>query len=262
MASLDGSLFCPDCGGVLVPYFIKTSETSDIGVNYCYNCGGFWCDHWVANKISYNKFQELARDLPLYDEESLMGGNGKCPYCFVKLQRLLGENIPSNLIVEACPQCWGNWFPKGELFRFKIAQESKLDYLKKWNVPLKSVYQVLLPIIILAVISASIPLTLNLFQQKTREQTIASEFVKNLQIVPSGVGNTYLVFNTNTPMISEVEYGLSLTKMQKIPVSIIFQTYHQVEFKNLISGSTYYYKIWLYKEGRVYVLPVKSFTVK
>lgn len=258
MANLDGTLYCPSCQAILVPYFLKVSGKNEATISYCYSCGGFWCEHWTANNISYKEFQELAKDLPKYNEEPLLSGVGNCPFCSVRLQRLIGENIPANLNVYACPQCFGNWFPRGELLHFKSAQESKIDYLKKWSIPLKSIYQVLLPVLFLTMSVTMIYFTVQLTQKRVEQRTIASGYIRNVQEIISGENEVIIAFNSNLPLVSELVWEKNKV-LTKYIISWEPQTFHQLKITSLQKGETYKYQILLHIGGYIYETPVKTF---
>jgi len=262
MATPEGTLHCPDCDGILVPYAVTISSENEVNLNYCYNCGGFWCDHWVANRISYKQFKSISTQFPEHSNSFVLGSGKKCPYCEIGLQRIQGENIPQDLTVFSCPQCFGNWFPKGELPRFKLAQESKLDYLKTWGVPLRSVYQILLPVLVLILIGVAIPATVYLTQKNQEARIMASEYIKNEQVIQSGLEEVIIAFTTTNPMPTEIEYGLSENSLQKLSISVVEQTFHQIKITELQKGKRYVYRIILHKGGKPLLLPFGYFGIK
>lgn len=262
MACPDCGVFnCPDCGGVLVPLNEKLENGKDISINYCFSCGGYWCDHWKANDISYNDFVKLSAKLPVFDKETVYGGNGKCPFCSVLLDILRSESVPVDLRIKVCPQCQGNWFPQGQFSKFKIAQKAKLDYFKTWNIPIQSIFQVLIPVFILVFLGASIPVSMYLSQKQQNDQISASELVHNVQVIPAGEKQVIIAFSTNIALPTEVEYGKAIFDFKKVPVSVSASTFHSVHLANL-DLEKYYYRIIVHEEGRAIPLPLRSFTVR
>jgi Zn-finger nucleic acid-binding protein len=259
---IGGGLYCPDCGGVLVSQKQLLNPNKEITIDYCFSCGGYWCDHWEANDISYEDFLKLSQKLPVFLKDFPYGGGGKCPHCYIALDTLRAESIPVNLTVKFCSQCKGNWFPQGEFKNFKIAQKAKLDYLKTWHIPLNSIYQVLLPIFIVLLVGIVLPLSVNLSQKKTEEKAAASTYLKNENVILSGSGEAIIIFNTTVAVPSEIEYGEDLDGMNKVTVSLTAATSHQIKLTGLKSNLTYTYRIILHKDGAPYLLPFRNFKVK
>lgn len=255
-------MYCPDCAGVLVSQEEQISGNRKITIEYCFSCGGYWCDHWEANEIIYEDFLKLAKKLPIFLKEITYGGSGKCPHCSIPLDILRGESVPPNLTIKYCPQCKGNWFPQGEFKNFKFAQKTKLEFLKTWNIPLSSIYQVLLPVLVVALVGIVIPLTLNLSQKKTEERVSAGTYIKNENVVFAGEGTAIIVFTTTRALPSEIEYGEALSNMKKVTVSTSAQTFHQIKLTGLTKNAVYVYRIILHKEGMPYLLPFHNFKVK
>lgn len=254
-----GVLNCPDCGGVLVLMEEKLAGGRKIKIQYCFACGGYWCDHWAANDLDYEQFLELSGKLPIFDKKNVFGGDGRCPHCFAALQVLSAESVPLNLSVKYCPQCRGNWFPQGEFKKFKFAQKTKLDYFKTWNIPLASIYQVLLPVLVLAIIGISIPYSVNLVKRNSENRTLASDYIKKVNVISVNHKDAVISFFTTEPAAAEIEYGQNLFLNTKRTISVDPQTFHKITLEGLIIGDKYYYRIILHKDGKAVTLPESSF---
>lgn len=251
MVQDNGDLICPSCGSVLFPYTLNLAKKKEAQVEYCYSCGGFWGEHWIVNNLTYKKISFLIKNLPSPSVSKGLSSNGfVCPCCKVMLQRLLGENIPNNLNVYACPRCFGNWFPKGELLRFKSAQESKLAFYKNWNIPLKSIYQILLPLLVLIFTAVSIPFTVRIVQTGIKERILASEVIKKMNIMATTDNGLLIFFETAKFVISEVVWE----ENNRINIYTVSQSpakFHQIKITSLEKGKEYKYKVIIYFNGKV-----------
>lgn len=255
-------MYCPDCGEKLASVTARSKDDKDITVEYCPSCGGYFLDHWEANKISLKSARELERIFSKHLKLELRTLNTKCPHCNITLQDLRGENVPANCQVLYCSQCGGNWFPSGELTVFKKAQESKLSYLKTWGIPITSAFSVLLPVLFIVIVGASIPITVYLTQKNQEQRTIASELIKNRNIYFLDSGEVLIAWNTSEALPSELEYGTNPLFLEKITVSVVPQTFHQARLSDIKKDTTYYYKIIIHKDGKAITSPQFSFVKK
>jgi len=255
-------MYCPDCGLKLTSVVAKDKNNKDVTVEYCPSCGGYFLDHWEANRISLKSARELQKIFTKNLKLELRSPNEKCPHCQITFSELRGENVPSNCQVMVCPQCGGNWFPSGELINFKKAQDSKLSYLKTWGIPLTSAFSVLLPVLLIVLVGVSIPVTVYLTQKSQEQRTIASELIKNRNIYFLDSGEVLIAWNTSVAAPSEIEYGVNPLILKKLTVSVTSQTFHQVRLSDIEENKNYYYKIIIHKDGRIIISPQYSFVKK
>lgn len=118
---------CPDCG----------KEMSEVAVSgfdksfRCENCGGFFMESWVANRVAegqMNHFAEVKLEI-----EKFSGRSGKCPADGSPLFGYNGEEIPPEITAFKCSHCGWWWFPDGNLHKFRKAYEAKNNYVKLWK---------------------------------------------------------------------------------------------------------------------------------
>ncbi len=130
---------CPHLDGELESHVIPTSGGSVFTYFSCPTCQGKWLTTFDAN---YIKGSNIA------DEEATgrepLKAPRRCPVCQKFLARQTGENIPPDVLAFRCPTGHGYFFPKGELAKFKAAQEVKLEYHKRWQIPISSLAVTLL----------------------------------------------------------------------------------------------------------------------
>lgn len=251
---------CPDCDSLLGSRDVQGETGELVAIECCNSCGGVWVDHAKANTISIEGATNLISSLPGENLQSL-AGKGRCPRCFSALEPLIHSSIPRDSKVKVCPSCRGNWFPRGELSVFKKAQKARVEYFRAWKIPVTSVFQILLPVLVLVVVGISIPFTVYLAQKNQEERIMASELLENVKVVPSGSGEVIVAFSTPLPLTSEIEYGFRADMVQKVVVSLTPQTFHQIRLSQLDRGN-YQYKILLHKDGKTISSPTRNFTVE
>lgn len=252
-------MLCPFCQRELTKIEEKANSGSPLLVDFCFFCGGVWLDHFEANQISLKSVKELSkkslsREKILTNHYSLL-----CPKCREKLEVARGESIPLNCTVYRCPSCGGNFFKRGELLKFKRAQKAKLNYFKVWQIPLHSAFAILLPLLFLTIISLSIPVTVYLVKQNQEQRTQAQELVKNINVYQVDKSSVLIVWETEKPVISEIEFGKTRFLGEKMTVSASPTTLHQVKIKNLLSGKRYYYRIIVLDNKKRIFFPQTSF---
>lgn len=252
---------CPNCETLLYSKKVEAQDGKALLIDYCANCGGIWFDHWEANRISVKAASLLVQHLAKHSQTTpVLADTLRCPHCHVKLDTLRGENVPLNCTVFYCPNCYGNWFPKGEIVNFKKAQETKLKYFKTWRIPLVSAFSILLPVFLIVIVGISIPLTVYLVQRRQEQRTFAQDYVRTLSVYPLNPTSVLIAWRTVTPMPTELEYGRDQFSMRRVSVSVAPNTFHQVTLINLQPKASYYYRIILHKDGEVISLPTSLFS--
>ncbi len=141
---------CPNADGELEQK-IHQKEGLVITYHQCPVCDGSWLDAFNTNYLK-------TEDIPQTSDEPTSAApiQPTCPVCNEALTITHGDNIPQNVQTWKCPNNHGYFFPKGELFKFKRAQEAKINYFKLWSIPLPNVASVLLAIFIFFIVSASL----------------------------------------------------------------------------------------------------------
>lgn len=254
---------CPYCQENLTTKEVRVKDGTPIDIEYCPYCGGYWLDHWEVNFIPLKNIKKLIKKVPKVPDPNLIDRVMKCPHCHKKLDLLRGENVPLNLTVFFCPECRGNWFPKGQLLTFKKAQEAKLAYIKIWQIPLGSVFSILLPVLIIFLITVSIPLTVYLSQKKQKQRIEAQGLINNFRIYFINETTVLIALNTTNEMMVDLEYGTNWRSLQKVPVSTTFEIFHKITLRNLKPKTSYLYRLILKdKRGRSISLPLSDFQTK
>jgi len=238
-------LVCPDCNHSLITRKVRTHSGAKIEVDKCPFCSGIWFDHFETNQVILSEIKRLAQEKPKTKIDQTIG-QGKCPHCLAPLVPIQSESVPKHLNVFTCPQCRGNWFSQKNLLEFKVAQKAKVNYFKLWRLPLPSTFSVLLPILILTVITLSIPVTLiNLKDKEQREEIRirANEIIIKPTVINLNQTSVIVTWVTTTPVFSEIKYWTKSMLPKTLIVSLAPSANHTIELKNLLPNTLYFYQL-------------------
>lgn len=255
-------LVCPDCGHSLLAKRVITHSWGRVEVDQCPFCAGIWFDHFEVNQVPLSEIKRLSKEKPkLKPGEAI--GEGKCPHCLVALVPLRSESVPKYLNVLSCPQCRGNWFSQKNLFAFKKAQKAKIDYFKRWRIPLPSTFSVLLPVLVLVALTLTIPAILIKLKEQEEIRIRAGEVLIKPTVIKLNPTLVIVTWATTAPVTSEIKYWTQDLRPKTITVSEILSTNHIVELKNLTPKVDYFYQLILKdKEGNLIPSTLYSFTTK
>ena len=235
-------MFCPDCNHNLTPVTIPVKGSTVI-LDYCGYCGGVWTDHAETNFFNLKDMQTLHNVLPHAPKKALAGSH-KCPHDNRELTRLEHESTPLGVSVFHCATCGGNWFPYGQLQRFKKAQRAKLDYLKIWNIPLHSMYAVLLPLLVLAVLSTGMLGAVIGIRRQQNLQSQAHDIIGKPIVIKGSTPTEVLIsFTTSTDNRSSIVYWSNPIAQKTANISIQEQKSHMIKLTGLQPKTTYFYTI-------------------
>lgn len=238
-------LLCPDCNHYLARKDIPTDAGGAVEIDHCSFCGGAFFDRFEINRIPYQEAAKLAAYHPRPSKQPLTG-SGNCPKCAVKLERLAGENVPSDVYVFQCLDCHGTWFSPKQLEKFKDAQQTKIDYFRKWRIPLPSLDSVFIQVLLLAFLAAGVFLSVSKIQQSQESRTKAYEALAQPPYVALSENKqkAEIVFATEEPAKTEIIFYYNKPfGAVTLPVSAIPDTFHRVALTDLQAGKEYFYKI-------------------
>lgn len=248
-------MLCPECNHQLSAISLR-SQTYTVGntpqlkapnevvLDFCPKCGGVWSDQGEINFIQTRNIEPLQKQLPTEpaptnaDYRFLLCPKDKQPLRFFKR-----ESVPQHLTLLRCQQCSGIWFPQNTLMEFKNAQEVKIEYFKTWKIPLHSIYAILLPLLIVALISGGIITTLYGVGQKTNLETRAKNIISQPLVVSPQPGQILISFTTTQPVTSKITYWQNPNAKKEVTVSITPKTNHSVLISQLDEGRSVSYQI-------------------
>lgn len=241
-------LSCPDCDYELTTTRIETGAPGGtIDVDRCPYCGGVWFDHYEVNRLPAHEATRLS-NLATLASTPHPKGTEKCPHCGVMLTRLVASSLPKNVRVLHCSHCRGNWISKVELSRVKAEQQKALTRFKVLGVPLPSLSAVLIPILIIAFLAGSIPVTLSLIRRTKETRLRAREIIATPTVIPiDSVGAERIVlisFTSTIPVRSSIVLkGGQVTSPRVLTVSDTARLLHVIRLTDLASQTTYTYSI-------------------
>lgn len=253
-------MLCPECNRPLLPVTIN-SDTLSMVLDYCAHCGSVWSDPGEVNFLELKDLSPLIRLLP--DKPIHMSlPQHVCPRDRHQLVHFQGESIPAHMDIFRCPKCTGIWFPHSTLFAFKKAQDAKLNYFKLWNIPLSSIYAILLPALLLIIIGGSLVATLSGVQKNTDVRIRAEQPISKPLILTPGNDEVLISFSTQKPAITKIKYWLRQDITTEEWVSPGIKSTHTLQLHHLEEGKAYSFQIIIVNAGTPIVSPVYHFTPK
>lgn len=234
-------MFCPECNHKLRAVTIAGKSGSLI-LDYCSRCGGIWTDHAETNFFESKDLKRVEKLLPKKRPLNLKGPMA-CPHDKTKLEDLEHESVPYGVTVRHCPKCSGNWFPNNQLQKFKKAQKVKVNYFKVWNIPLHSIYAVLLPVLVVAILTAGLIGGIIGMRSRQDQQILADDAISTPSVVTISETEVMIVFMTQKEALSSITYWVVGEEKTTLPVSNNPQNTHNIRLKDLKPATTYSYYV-------------------
>ena len=241
-------LVCPDCNHILTTEAIPTDAPGGmITFNRCPYCGGVWFNHFDINRFPTYHAIRLAGQAARGELLKLSGTN-RCPHCGVSLQPLNAESVPDTVHIRTCRVCRGHWVSKKDLVTIKKHQDQNLIEAKLSTIPLPSIYAVLIPVLIIGLVSLSVPLTINRIRQTQESQIRARELLSTPMVIPietTGKTRSALIsFSTSQLGTSMLELRSSqFAGTKQLAVSTTPSSLHTIKLVDLTPNSIYSYRL-------------------
>lgn len=253
-------LVCPRCSSLLKPFDVPTESGGNINIDICNLCKGLWLDHWEINRLPLWQATQLSQvDINFVGDWM---GSGRCPRCHLVLQVQKAESIPQDIIILSCPRCHGNFIDQKEIMRLKQNQQQRLIYFKTSKTMIPSLYAILIPLFVIAMISLTSLMTVRYLQQSHEDRIRAQYLIEKPVILQPDNQSIIIIFSTQKEVTSLISYyGPGITKTQTL-VSQIPKKVHQVLLINLKTGNKYFFQITITDEkGQVTTFDEESFVV-
>ncbi|MBI2326598.1 zf-TFIIB domain-containing protein [Candidatus Collierbacteria bacterium] len=233
-------MVCPQCHQTLTDKEIITSDNQNALVYECFNCGGHFIPPLIANLIPPVTTQNLDSITPKNTYPS--NPTITCPICQETMSSITDDVVPNNVTVYTCGQNHGNFFPLHQLYAFKRAQKTKLEYHQLWGIPIKSVFSVLLPILAIFTAISAIPLAVDQLKTSQENRVKAGELTSNPLISPISPNQVVISFTTKIPSTSSLKLRLS-GGIWIFPGAVNPQTTHIFNLENLKPATPYQYEL-------------------
>lgn len=160
---------CPRGDGELIVRSAVGSGSIALTYNICLGCLGHWIEPFDAN---YLPLSALPNDTIKPEERASF----HCPECNEPLERAHTDAMAPDVLAWYCPSGHGYFFPRGNLRRFRMAQEARVTYHKLWQIPMPPLRTVLLASIFFVAVLAS-TVTFIQIQQSQQAQTQARSII-------------------------------------------------------------------------------------
>lgn len=252
---------CPDCSTLLTQIDYRfTNKDLITKITYCPNCNGFWLDSITVNNLQTSDVERIQRIIE-NNHPKVIPGSHLCPQCEVLLKPLRQESIPLNVKVSSCPQCQFKWFGKGQLLQFKKAQETKVNYYKQWQIPLKSIFAILLPVLVIV----SIVSFVNNQHRVIKQPQIYIQEQTSLKIsTPQVDANTFkevkVKFSTSMPAKTQLFYTVDKASGETIVINDTEKLNHEAKIRNLRPNQQYWFILSAEANGQTIHTDYYSFT--
>ncbi len=155
---------CPRSDGELIGRSAVDSGGMALTYHICLGCLGHWIAPFDAN---YLPLSVLSGDTTRPENITSF----RCPECHEPLERAHQDAMAPDVLAWYCSSGHGYFFPRGNLAKFRAAQEARVTYHKLWNIPLPAIRTVLLgSVVLLAALTAGIAIGEIQRQQVTETQ--------------------------------------------------------------------------------------------
>lgn len=237
---------CPDCSQELIETPITNIDKSF----RCENCGGFWVEPWVVNRVAEGQM----RDFPAVKSEvsRFSGKTNKCPVDGFLLYGDSSEQIPPEVVAVKCSHCGWWWFGGDNLQKFKKAYEAKVTYLKWWKGK-REVTMLALPAILVLLLVVGLSVGTSILQVSQKPNVSASAVVYDFGYNYLGKGRVSLSFLSDKPVTLVSVRELASDVWGPVEVNINTEGKYEVMLTNLKENSVYQVQI----EGKRYYFITK-----
>lgn len=234
---------CPYCQQKLSATTVQTKAGQTGELYECFSCGGHWFPRWLANDITAETAANI--DSVLAKLTISPPKEPRCPVCQTRLSIIKHDAVAKGIVVWACPNAHGNFFPRGELYKFKNAQEAKITYHQLWGVPIRTVFAVLLPVAVVFGLVGGVPLLLEQLQAPQETRTRASATYSTPVVTVLDETSALVSFTTAAPSKSSLTLYQNKVFHSTLVINNDFATRHTVRLQELDPAANYTYSLTL-----------------
>lgn len=241
---------CPHGDGELIARSLTGSGGVPLTYHLCLGCMGHWLNAFDANYIPLEALPDDQIKPPKPK------GAYVCPECHEPLESSRGEVIPPGVEAWNCTASHGYFFPRGNLRKFRLAQEARVSYHKLWKVPMPPLKTVLLASVVLFTVISSV-VALRSMSQKQQTQTQAQQIVKYHTAIVDDSSVTIIGRTDSTQQLSIVVPSLGLD----VYMTSSDGKTHTLTIPDVQPGS-YTYRFLLEQNGKQVLSPEFTFEVR
>lgn len=237
---------CPQCLDHLNTLEVSLVDGKIRHVEECLNCGAHFLENYLVNFISVETARNIDSVLP--KKQVPLTSEPKCHHCGQVMFAIKDDAVPQTVTVYNCPNGHGDFFPKGQLFLFKKAQDAKINYHKLWGIPLKTAFAVIIPLFIVFTSITVLPSVVRELNKSQENRVKASEILTAPLITPISDTQVLISFSTVNQVSTTITFIKGLNKT--FPVSEIPEKNHLLSVENLSPSTTFEYIIVIDPQGK------------
>jgi Zn-finger nucleic acid-binding protein len=246
---------CPYCHQNLQQAKVIDRNDQEHLIYECFGCGGHWLPRWLANDITKATAVDVDAIAPKITFSAPTEPH--CPFCQTRLSTIKHDSIANGITVLACPQGHGNFFPKGELLKFKTAQEAKISYTQIWGIPTKSIFSVLLPVVAVLAIAGGVPVVMERLQGSTESRTKAASTFTEPLVQRLSESEVFIIFTTANEATSQLTLYKDNQAQDVLTIQNQPSRAHRIRIASLDLDASYTYQLTLkYTNGTTETSPV------
>lgn len=234
---------CPRGDGELISRTATGLGGIPLTYHLCLACLGHWTRPFDANYLPLSALPEDS----VKEEVAIVF---RCPECQEPLERARKDAMAPDVLAWYCPSGHGYFFPRGNLRRFRIAQEARVTYHKLWNIPMPPIRSVLLAsIILLGAIASTIALAQ--IQKQQQLETQARDILDYHDVIVSRDREATVIAHTTAKTELTLSVPLLALTIQMNSSDGLSHTY----YLGTLSLGTYIYSFSYSANGRMINTP-------
>jgi len=238
---------CPQCQQSLSHLDIQDTSGNQKIVEECLNCGGHFLENYLVDSISNETARNIDSVIP--KDPHIQAANPVCHKCGQVMSSIRdGESVPQTVTVFQCPNNHGDFYPKGQLYLFKKAEQAKINYHKLWGIPLKTAFAVIVPVFILFSAVTILPKVINELNTSQENRVKASEILTPPLVTQISDSHVLISFSTHKKFTTSIKFVEG--KKETIIISETPDNNHLISVDNLNASTTYKYVLVLDPDGQ------------
>jgi len=227
---------CPDCGVELGKAAVLGNDDSF----RCPDCGGFWVQGWVVNKVAE---EGIKADYKPLKKSRMEGTTRNCPTDNVVLMKPEGgEQFPPEVGVYKCKDCHWWWVAGDDMFTLDEAFKARRSYFQMWKQK-QNWATWALPVVAVLVLAIGLAGVVQVTRMGTQWGLRAGSTVRNYTAIYSGSGVAIVSFQTNEKITSIEFMKVGMPGWDAMGVEELGGGKYQVRLEGLEEGQEYLIRV-------------------